>query len=77
VWFWSGRFPREDERSDIPAYNRATGIMWLTFSVILWINTILGLLNIKADGIGLIAGCMIGVPLLPVIYGKIYNKYRK
>jgi hypothetical protein len=31
----------------------------------------------KAGGIFLMAGCMIGVPILPIIYGKIYREYKK
>jgi len=77
MWFWSGSTVKESEISDIAAYNRANGIMWLAFSLILWVSTILGAMNMKAGGIALIAGCFIGVPILPIIYGKIYQKYRK
>ena len=52
-------------------------IMWLAFSLMMWISTILGVMNMKAGGIFLMAGCIIWVPVLPVVYGKIYQKYRK
>lgn len=77
MWFWSGSTVRDDEIADIPSYNKANGIMWLTFSALLWISTILGCLKMKTAGICLIAGCVIGVPLLPIIYGRIYNRYKK
>lgn len=76
MWFWSGSTVKASEISDIPAYNRANGIMWLAFSAILWISTILGAVNMKAGGIALIAGCAVGVPALPAVYTRIYRKYK-
>ena len=77
MWFWSGSTVREEEISDVAAYNRANGIMWLAFSAIFWASTILGCLSMKSGGILLIAGCVIGVPALPIIYGRIWKKYKK
>ena len=68
MWFWSGSTVKESEISDVAAYNRANGIMWLVFSLILWGSTVLG---------AIIAGCLIGVPILPIVYGKIYRKFKK
>ena len=69
MWFWSGSTVKESEISDVAAYNRANGIMWLVFSLILWGSTVLGAM--------IIAGCLIGVPILPIVYGKIYRKFKK
>lgn len=77
MWLWSGSTVKESEISNIAVYNRANGIMWLVFSLVMWISTILGVMNMKAGGILLIAGCIIGVPLLPIVYGKIYRNYKK
>ena len=77
MWFWSGSTVKGSEISDVAAYNRANGIMWLVFSLIMWVSTVLGAMNMKAGGILLTAGCIIGVPLLPVVYGKIYQKFKK
>ena len=77
MWFWSGNTVKGSEISDVAAYNRANGIMWLVFSLIMWVSTVLGAMNMKAGGILLTAGCIIGVPLLPVVYGKIYQKFKK
>ena len=77
MWFWSGSTVKGSEISDVAAYNRANGIMWLVFSLIMWVSTVLGAMNMKAGGILLTAGCIIGVPLLPVVYGKIYQKCKK
>jgi hypothetical protein len=77
MWFWSGSEVKESEITDTAAYNRANAFMWLAFSGVLWISTVLGALNMKAGGILLIAGCAVAVPVLPLVYGKIYRKYRK
>ena len=77
MWFWSGSTVNESEISDVAAYNRANGIMWLVFSLILWGSTVLGAMNMKAGANFLIAGFIIGIPLLPIVYGRIYRKYRK
>ena len=77
MWFWSGSTVKGSEISDVAAYNRANGIMWLVFSLIMWVSTVLGAMNMKAGGILLTAGCIIGVPLLPVVYGKIYQEFKK
>ncbi len=77
MWFWSGSTVKESEIADTPAYNRANGIMWLVFSLIMWVSTILGVMHMKAGGIFLIAGCIISVPILPIVYRKIYRKYKR
>ena len=75
--FWSGSTVKESEISDVAAYNRANGIMWLVFSLIMWVSAVLGAMNMKTGGFLLIAGCIIGVPILPIVYGKIYRKFKK
>ena len=62
---------KEDEIADIPGYNRANGIMWLVFSAVFWISTVLGCHSMAAGGIFLMAGSIITLPLLPFIYSKI------
>ena len=42
MWFWSVTTVKEEEISDVKAYNRANGIMWLVFSCVFWISTVLG-----------------------------------
>ncbi len=76
MWFWSGSTVKEEEISDIPAYNRANGIMWIAFSLIFWASTIMGVCNMALAGVVMIVGCMIGAPLLVIAYQKIYARYR-
>ena len=77
MWFWSGSTVEEDEITDVGAYNRANGILWIAFSALFWISTVLGVLDMQAGGICLIAGSLVGIPLLPFVYGRIYRQYRK
>lgn len=76
MWFWSGSTVSEKEISDIPAYNRANGIMWIVYSLVFWAGAILGVYQIDIAGIVVAAGCLGGIPLLVLAYTKRYNKYR-
>ena len=77
MWFWSGSTVEEEEISDVKAYNRANGILWLVFSALLWISTVLGYRYGEIGGICLLVSCLIAIPLLPLVYGKILKKYKK
>ena len=77
MWFWSGSTVREYEITDVPAYNRANGRMWLAYSTVFWLSLILGIFNVSVAGIVLVVGCLGGIPVLVFVYGKIYNKYRR
>lgn len=76
MWFWSGSTVREREISDVPAYNRANGIMWIAFSALFWLSTVLGIFRLGAAGIVLMAACLLGTPALIFVYQKIYAKYK-
>ena len=75
MWFWSGSTVRESEISDIPAYNRANGIMWIIYSLVFWVGSVLGLFQISVAGIVVAVGCLAGIPVLVFVYRKIYAKY--
>ena len=76
MWFWSGSTVSEKEISDIPAYNRANGIMWICYSLVFWISSVMGIINTTAAGTFLAIGCVGGIPVLVIVYGKIYKKYK-
>ena len=76
MWFWSGSTVKEEEISNIPAYNRANGLMWLGFSLVFWVSAVLGAMNLKAGGIFMFAGSLLGVLILPFVYSRIYKKYK-
>ena len=77
MWFWSGSTVKDDEITDIKAYNKANGIMWIAFSAIFWISTIFGVLNMKGAGLILIIGSVAGGLALPIVYNRIYSRYYK
>lgn len=75
MWFWSGTHIKENEISDVTAYNHANGIMWIVYSLIFWMATFAGE-NGNIALILIVAGCVIGLPVLVVVYKKIYAKYK-
>ena len=77
MWFWSGSSVREDEITNVKAYNRANGVMWICYSTVFWISTIMGIWNVSAAGIVLMAGCLGALPLLVIAYNRIYRKYKR
>ena len=77
MWFWSGSEVSEREISDIPAYNRANGIMWIVYSSVFWISAVFGLFRMEAAGIFMAIGCLGGIPCLIIAYQKIYKKYKR
>ncbi len=77
MWFWSGQTVTEEEILDVKAYNRANGIMWIVFSLVMWISTFMGFSNMKMAGAVMFAACILCVPVLPFTYGKIYKKYKR
>ena len=77
MWFWSGSTVKEREISDIPAYNRGNGIMWICYSLVFWGSAVFGLFQLDAAGAFLAAGILGGIPVLIVVYKKIYAKYKR
>ena len=76
MWFWSGSSVKETEISDVTAYNHANGIMWVVYSIIYWIATFAGSWNSVTAVSLIIVGCVIGLPLLVVVYKRIYARYK-
>ncbi|MBQ9901770.1 MAG: hypothetical protein IJM51_05225 [Clostridia bacterium] len=76
MWFWAGSTVKESEIRDVPAYNRANGIMWLTYSAFFWASTLLGILDVGTAGIVMMIGCTAGIFALMLVYMKIYDYYK-
>lgn len=76
MWFWAGTTVEESEIADISAYNRANGIMWICYSAVFWISTVLGIFQMDTAGIVLTVGCLAGIPVFIIAYRRIYEKYR-
>ncbi len=75
MWFWSGSEVKASEISDVKAYNKANGMMWIAYSCVFWISAFLGLFQNDAAGVVLAVGCLGGIPILIIVYKKIYAKY--
>lgn len=76
MWFWSGTSVGANEVTDVKAYNRANGWMWIVFSLAMWASTIVGIRSMTVGGFVLIAVCLIGIPALMITYKNIWDKYR-
>ena len=50
MWFWSGSEVKPWQIRDIPAYNRANGLMWIIFSMGFWASAVLSVFNVPAAG---------------------------
>ena len=74
---WSGSTVKESEITDVPAYNRANGIMWICFSLIYWTAAVLGIFSARAAGPVIGVGTLVGIVGLIVAYKAIYKKYRR
>jgi hypothetical protein len=74
--FWSGSTVRPEEITDIPAYNRANGWLWTLYAVCMAAAGVVLLFHVKGGVV--LAGivCFLGIPVLIVVYKRIYNKYR-
>lgn len=75
--FYSGIEIKEEEISDIKAYNKENGIMWCIYSSWYFISAILGLFLPNVALILLVSGVTIGLVILVVTYNKIKNKYKQ
>ena len=74
--FWTGQVVKAAELSDVKAYNKELGLLWIAFGGVLWIDALLGgIFGGRLGGIVMIASFVIGIPMLPVIYNMIYKKY--
>ena len=77
MFFWSGRTVRSEELTDIEAYNHANGIMWMIYSVPMWIATVLYFWYPHAAATLLVLWGTLGLGMLIYAYHRIYEKYRR
>ena len=77
MWFWSGSTVEEEEISDVRGFNRANGIMWIAYSGVFWIATVIGCFSPMIGGIVLCAGAVIGAIVMAVVFEKIRAKYKR
>lgn len=74
--FWSGSTVKPEKIKDIPAYNRANGLMWAVYTACFVIAGFLSLFSIRIGGILLSIICVPGIFILFIVYKMILKKYR-
>ena len=74
--FYAGSEVKPWQIRDIPAYNRANGWIWILFSLGFWAAALLSLFNVSAAGMLVALTCLVGIPILVVVYRRIYKKYK-
>ena len=74
--FWSGTTVSPEEIEDIPAYNRANGLMWTVYSLCILVAGILSLYSMKIGTILLVTVCLPGSVFLVLAYKLIYKSIR-
>lgn len=78
IKFWSNQRLEVEEIADVISYNRAVGMLWLSFGFSLVFCSILHLvLDHMIGPILYVLTAMIGIAVMSVKYGKILNKYKK
>lgn len=78
VSFWSGTKVDPKKVSDIPAYNKANGIMWLCYSSLYFLAIILSLVGYSEFSTWfVIAATTLGLVVLIFVYKSICKKYFK
>ena len=50
--------------------------MWILFSLGFWAAVLLSLFNVSAAGMLVALTCLVGIPILVVVYRRIYKKYK-
>lgn len=76
VNFWAGFEVKKEEISDVKAYNKANGYLWIIFSLPFWISCF-AMPFVSWLGIFMmILGSSVGLAFLIIGYKKIYAKYR-
>ena len=74
--FWGGSTVKPDELTDVSAYNRANGVMWVVYAVCFFMVGIASLFNLIVAGILTAILCTLCAVALVVTYKKIYSKYK-
>lgn len=77
MWFWAGSTVRPESITDIPAYNRENGWMWILYSIPFWIGTGLKLYWPKLGSAILTLSCTVGIAWLIWRYHRILKKFQR
>jgi len=76
IHFWAGTSVKSDEIKDIRAYNKANGIMWISYGSTFVLAGVFSLLNMAIGTMFFIIAGIAGTFVLILVYNHIYNKYK-
>lgn len=74
--FWAGSTVDEKELTDVKAYNKLNGIMWIIYGATYTLAGLFSLLNIIIGVIILVIAGILGTLLLIPVYNRIYRRYK-
>lgn len=79
VTFYSGEKPlTESELTDVKAWNRRHGLMWVFYSIFIVVTTLVGFI-VKNDLVMIlcsVGGVLIPIPFMVIYHHKLEKKYR-
>lgn len=75
IHFWSGSVVKSEEVTDVKAYNKANGWMWLGYGSLYILAAVLAFYKLSYGGIMLAICTVPGLFILIGIYTKIEKKY--
>jgi len=77
IHFWAGTVVKAEEISDVKAYNKANGIMWISYGIIICLSGLLSTIWKKDEFVlAWVVFIFIGLIAMMIIYGKIKEKYK-
>lgn len=74
--FWAGTTVKSNEITNIRAYNKANGIMWISYGSTFVLAGVFSLLNMAIGTMFFIIAGIAGTFVLILVYNHIYNKYK-
>lgn len=75
IHFWSGSVVKSEEVTDVKAYNKANGWMWLGYGSLFVLTAVVGFYKLTYGGIMLAIDTVPGLFILMSIYTRIEKKY--
>lgn len=73
----TGETVPKDSISDVPAFNRAVGWMWIILGLVFILAAVFAVWTVKAATVLIFVGTAVGVPGIMLGYKRIRKKYRR
>ena len=75
--FWAGTTVDPEEITDIKKYNKANAVMWFCYCIPPVVSMFIAPFSVGAAAVIGAVGVVGGLPVLIIVYKKIYHKYKK